>query len=355
MSLPIQTPANPVLGRAATPIAFIRAIVLAYDRYGRDPAPALAQARIAPELLDDPAARVTAGQLEMFSGCAMQELDDEALGWYSRRLPWGTHGLLCRASLTAPTLDLALRRWCRHHRLLTEDMALALVVDGEAGVARFTLTPRLSLGPMEEFCLVSTMRYVLGYACWAVDSLIPLREVDFPFAEPAHSDVYGHLFQGRLRFAADHAAFTFDARYLDLPVRRDEAALQTMLQRALPLTVRQYRRDRLLVHRVRQVLREPRHASVLAEDVAEQLYMSARTLHRRLREEGTSLQAVKDEVRWERAVDLLNRSRRPIKQVAAQVGYRNEKSFIRAFTAWAGMPPGAYRALHSEMEEPPTA
>ena len=38
----------------------------------------------------------------------------------------------------------------------------------------------------------------------------------------------------------------FDARYLALPLVRDEAALRQMLQRALPLTVRQYRRDRLL-------------------------------------------------------------------------------------------------------------
>ena len=67
-------------GRAATPIAFIRAIVTAYRRRGMDPASALAQAQILPELLDDPAARVTAAQMELLSGLAMQELDDEALG-----------------------------------------------------------------------------------------------------------------------------------------------------------------------------------------------------------------------------------------------------------------------------------
>ena len=52
----------------------------------------------------------------------------------------------------------------------------------------------------------------------------------------------------------DHATIQFDARYLNLPLRRDEAALQQMLQHALPLTVLQYRRDRLLVQRVRQTL-----------------------------------------------------------------------------------------------------
>jgi hypothetical protein len=55
-------------------------------------------------------------------------------------------------------------------------------------------------------------------------------------------------------FGAGRAELRFDARYLALPLRRDEAALSQMLQRALPLTVLQYRRDRLLVQRVRQAL-----------------------------------------------------------------------------------------------------
>ncbi|MDP1270813.1 AraC family transcriptional regulator ligand-binding domain-containing protein, partial [Klebsiella pneumoniae] len=81
-----------------------------------DPANALRHAQIDAAALDDPGARVTAAQMEVMSGHAMQELDDEALGWFSRRLPWGCYGMLCRASLTAPTLEVALKRWCRHHR-----------------------------------------------------------------------------------------------------------------------------------------------------------------------------------------------------------------------------------------------
>jgi AraC-type transcriptional regulator len=88
---------------AATPIAFVRAMVLAYEKYGKDPGAALRQAQITPKLLCLPNGRITASQMETISGLAMQELDDEALGWFSRRLPWGSYGMLCRASLTSPT------------------------------------------------------------------------------------------------------------------------------------------------------------------------------------------------------------------------------------------------------------
>lgn len=332
-------PSHP--GRAATPIAFIRAIVLAYRRYGIDPAGALAKADIDPAMLDDPTARVTAAQMELISGHAMQELDDEALGWFSRRLPWGSYGLLCRASLGSPDLGVALKRWCRHHRLLTDDIGLALAVD--KSVATLTITPNRPLGEMHEFCQVTLLRYVLGYACWAIDSRIPLLESCFPFPAPGHADAYPLMFPGPLRFDAELAAIRFDARYLDLPIRRDEAALRAMLQRALPLTVLQYRRDRLLVEGVRRFLRDPANGAATAEIVAGSLNVSVRTLHRQLHEEGSSLQQLKDEARRTRAIELLNRSQRSIKQISALVGFRNEKSFARAFRAWTGVPPQTFR------------
>jgi AraC-like DNA-binding protein len=48
-------------------------------------------------------------------------------------------------------------------------------------------------------------------------------------------------------------------------------------------------------------------------------------------------------VRHEHAKELLQRSHKPIKQVAAAVGFMNEKSFIRAFKAWTGQTPAAFR------------
>src|SRR5437870_11839870 len=139
---------------AATPVAFVRAMVLAYEKYEKDPESALRQAQITPELLSLPNGRITASQMETISGLAMQELDDEALGWFGRRLPWGSYGMLCRASLGAPDLGVAIKRWCRHHRLLTDDIALELQV--AHGIATVSVAERRALDPaFREFCLVS--------------------------------------------------------------------------------------------------------------------------------------------------------------------------------------------------------
>lgn len=335
-------PAAPPTARAETPIAFIKAMVLAYERRGMDPGRALQAAQITPHDLDQPDGCVTALQMEWMSAAAMRELDDEALGWFSRRLPWGSYGMLVRASLSAPNLQVALGRWGRHHGLLTEDITVGLHT--EDGLAHLTLTEHRDLGAMREFCVVSVLRNALGVACWLTDSRIPLAATHLGFAPPAHAHRYRVLFDGPTRFQAETHRLSFDAGYLQLPIRRDEAALQRMLQRALLLTVRPYRRDRLLVEKVRQALAgHPEHCRN-AEDLATWLNLSPRTLHRQLKEEGASLQQLKDSVRRDKAMDLLLRSSRPLKQIAAEVGFLNEKSFMRAFRTWTGQTPEAVRS-----------
>ena len=341
LSTPTMPADAPLTGAAATPMAFVRAILLAYERYKINPGKALALAQITPEILHEPDGRITAMQMEVISGAAMQELNDEALGWFNRRLPWGSYGMLSRASISSPSLGLALRRWCRHHGLLSDDITLKLTQSNDT--VTLSITENRDLGALREFCLVSVLRNVHGVACWLIDSRIPLQGATFAFAAPAHRDAYGVLFSGPSTFVADATAIQFDARYLALPLRRDEASLQQMLKRALPLTVLQYRRDRLLVQRVRQTLAAQPEQTHNAEALAALLNVSPRTLHRQLKEEGAALQALKDEVRRARATELLLRSARPIKQVAQAAGFQNEKSFIRAFRGWTGESPAEFR------------
>lgn len=326
---------------AETPIAFIRSIVSAYKRYGVDPLPALREAQIAPALLRDADARVTADQMEELSGRAMMELNDEALGWFTRPLPWGTNGMLCRASLPSANLRVALSRWCRHYGYLVDDIGLELSVDG--GAARLTIQQRRALGSRQEFCLVTTLRHIHGFACWLVDSRIPLIDATFPFPEPRHCRAYGHMFRGTVRFRDTHASISFDAGYLQLPVLRDDRDLRHLLLRPLPLIVLQYRKDRLLSQRIRDLLHRRESELSNADALALALNLSTRSMYRRLAEEGASLQSLKNEVRLDVAAQQLTHTRKSMKQIAIAAGFSTEASFNRAFKQWTGLTPGEFR------------
>jgi AraC-like DNA-binding protein len=214
------------------------------------------------------------------------------------------------------------------------------------------------LGAQREFGVLSILRNLYGVACWLIDSRITLEQVQFAFEAPPHQAVYPLMFQGPVQFgqalghsklvgqeaaALPTSELVMNASYLNLPLRRDEAALQRMLETALTLTVLQYRKDRLLLTQVKQTLAMHPQDTHSAEALAPLLNLSPRSLHRQLKEEGTSLQVLKDEVRRERAIELLQRTRKPIKQVAESAGFQNEKSFMRAFKQWTGQTPAAFR------------
>ncbi len=324
-----------------TPVAFVQAILLGYEKYQIDPSDTLDHANISPAQLNDPSAYITTAQFESFMELAMRQLDDEALGWFSRPFWWGSYGMLARASVGAPDLRVALARWCRNHNLLTRDVVLRMTET--AGVATVGIIEHEPLGAAREFCLVSILRNMLGYASWLIDSRVTCMYTAFPFPSPAHADVYPVMFSGPLRFDATHTSISFDAAYLELAVRRDERAVGEMLGNALPLLVSQYRRDRLLLQRVRSILITRLENIRNAQDMAQALNTSLRSLHRQLAEEGVSFQALKDEVRQTQAERLLCRSAMPLKQIAYTLGFSNDKSFARAFRRWFGMMPSEYR------------
>ena len=346
MSTPLLVAAAAAQHPAHTPMAFVRSVVNAYAQRGMNADQALQVAQIAPDVLHDDRVRITALQMEVLCDHAMRALDDEGLGWFSRRLPWGSYGLLARASISSPSLGLAMARWCRHHGLLTDDIALSVQVDGSLATVR--LQAMRDLGAQQEFCMVSVLRNLHGFASWLVDARITLRQASFPFAAPAHSDVYGVLFEAPVRFGAASAiaSMELDAHWLQLPVLRDEQALNTMLQRALPIQVRPYQPAQPLVQRVRQALAAHPQCAHTAVTLAAALHMAPRSLHRQLQQQGASVQQLKDDVRRHRALHLLQRTDIPLKRVAISCGFVSEKSFIRAFQQWMGQAPGAYR--HSQ-------
>ncbi len=69
------------------------------------------------------------------------------------------------------------------------------------------------------------------------------------------------------------------------------------------------------------------------------LGISARTLQRRLRENGTSFSAVLEELRRELSGELLADKKLAVSDVALLLGYSEPSAFQRAFRRWRGVSP----------------
>ncbi|EPX54931.1 Transcriptional regulator, AraC family [Cystobacter fuscus DSM 2262] len=90
---------------------------------------------------------------------------------------------------------------------------------------------------------------------------------------------------------------------------------------------------------VRALLPEllPESGAELAH-LAARLRMSPRTLQRRLRDEGTSLEAEREAFRRQQARVLLEAGT-PIAEVAWRLGYSAPSAFHHAFRRWTGQSP----------------
>ncbi|VTU32785.1 AraC family transcriptional regulator [Variovorax sp. PBL-E5] len=323
------------------PMAFVQGMVSGVQARHQPCDAFLAGAGIAPELLHQVGARVTADQYVALFRLLMEGLDDECLGFLSRPLRRGSLALVIRSAIGAATLEVAMRRIARSFRLLQDDLLLVPVHDGalaglalhftEASVARPTFLHELLL------------RIFWRLLAWLVGGQLPAAGFDFAFERPLHAASYGKVFPAPLQFECRHSAFWFDAAQLQSPVRRDEAALRAFLADAQTQVIVPRRGDDLVSARVRDHLQHTQPAWPELAATADALHMSTSTLQRRLANEGVSFQSLKDELRRDMAIVRLNTSTVPLATLAYELGFADSAAFQRAFKGWTGSAPGAYR------------
>ncbi|HKT96302.1 MAG TPA: AraC family transcriptional regulator [Paraburkholderia sp.] len=85
-------------------------------------------------------------------------------------------------------------------------------------------------------------------------------------------------------------------------------------------------------------------APLSLEEMARMVNMSARTLKRRLQEDGTTFRALLDESRSAMAETLLSDAHLTLTEIADRLGYSDLSSFSQAFKRWHGVAPQVYRA-----------
>ena len=80
-----------------------------------------------------------------------------------------------------------------------------------------------------------------------------------------------------------------------------------------------------------------------AIDIAKQLGIHERTLHRQLKLLGTSFRHELDQTRYALSQQLLTDTNEPLVDIALALGYSNVSAFSRAYKQWSGIAPGKWR------------
>lgn len=348
MTARIRRTRNPKGGPSTVAIGFVSGMLAGVGRAGLGAEALLEHAGIASRLLHDRGARIPVARYAALYRLINERLDDEGFALFSRPLRRGSFEFLCRATLSAGTLEQALERIARFLHVVQDDLDVELERSGRAAVIVIGEEQALPVGPAGRvFAFEWLLRMIHGLAAWLVAHPLPLDEVAFPYPPPLHAADYELVFAPRYTFDAPRLEARFPAEWLSLPVRRDEAALTLFLADAPASITTLYRRDRALAPRVREYLRAALPEQLALQAVARRLFLSPRTLHRRLEDEGTSFRAIKDGLRRDLASDWLTKTTRPLGRIGADLGFADAAAFYRAFTAWTGSGPRDYRKRFS--------
>jgi transcriptional regulator GlxA family with amidase domain len=103
-------------------------------------------------------------------------------------------------------------------------------------------------------------------------------------------------------------------------------------------------RRRALYEEAQEIIEREYAQPLELDDVARRLATSRRQLQRAFAEiGGTSFRSHVARVRMRRALELLREGRLPVREVAANVGYRQPAQFAKTFRRHHGAPPSSFR------------
>jgi len=276
---------------------------------------------------------------------------DVAVDWLSSRSgkPWaplefGTQinvrqmGRLGPLIASCGTVGDALHLFHRYHRLLHPFLdidfkkvgkRLAFRVPAQAGIPSPRWRAELVIG---------------GLPYWVqrfVKKELPLHRVWFRHPAPDYLEQYHAHFGCEVLFEQSWDCVWTDTACLNFKIKTYSPAFHATV---LTEAEAELRASLSFSHRVKSSIRAKLAEDCGIEELAKILVCSERTLQRKLAEEGTSVKKLKQEVKCEEAILLLDETSLSVEQIAYKLGYDQRSSFGTAFQQWTGVSPLKWRA-----------
>lgn len=308
---------------------------------GVDTDAVFAELGMVPEDLADPDHRFSYLRFDRFLDRCVEESHCEHLGLLvgQQALPshLGLTGFLCRA---APTVEHALKALVKNIDLHEEGGALTLVSEPDFVTLQYAImVPGLrSLNEINDLSVAFIQR-LLQFLCgeeWRA-AVVRLQR-----KEPADTRPYRQFFQAPVYFNSTESSVMIARDCLEKkPPTADSFLFKYLLNEARVLHNLQKHKlvDELPAALRRGLLSEKFSAS----DIAEMFAIHERTLHRRLRDAGTSFREELDRARMDVSHQLLQNTSLAVSDIATVLGYSDASGFIRAFRRWCGTCPSSWR------------
>ncbi|KKK61436.1 hypothetical protein LCGC14_3014350, partial [marine sediment metagenome] len=212
----------------------------------------------------------------------------------------------------------ALNELCQHFSLHVKDAAtISIDIVGDyASFAYTTLCPMKSSQQSSELAIAESM-IVLKAVCGA--GWKPYA-VNFTHKAPENITPYAKIFKVPVNFSQDQTQILFPKTYLSQPILQADPVLNKILQNHIGQLKSDAKQD--LCSQVETLIRRTLPtASCSIENIASLMAVHRRTLHRMLKEQGSSFTELLEKVRKSIAAERLQNSDITIIQLSDYLGY----------------------------------
>jgi len=281
------------------------------------------------------------------------ETNNETFGLDPNPLRIGTWALACEFMLGADTLGDLYRKGERILSFLAPSSAgVKIQREGDFII----VLPQVYVGKADPDHFLMEFMSVLWhrFPSWAIDERIPLQEAFFSYPEPNHGKFYEEFFSCDVSFEKPACGFRFHESYLKRRITRTLVELEAWLRDSPADLLYMPGREKSIQAQLKASLIEITKDSLrypAFESLCSDLAMSPQVVRRRLADEGTSYQKIKDAIRCETARRLLANPEISIIDVAVRTGFSESAAFSRAFKKWTGESPANYRSTRSAKEQ----
>jgi AraC-like DNA-binding protein len=295
---------------------------------------------LTPEIVADNDARITPAQFCVAWAELVRLTNDPTIALrMAAAIPPGAFGIVEYLCRTAPTLEAALRQWVRYLNLLDDAVEIGLVVEGDAAYLRVLAESEAPAPASHELCFALVHHHARTLSAepfrpLAVDLAHPV-----PGGDTKNVKAYEAWFDAPVRFGAKETQLVIPKGALDAKLVTADATLFGILARAADELQSKTASDAVLTAQVKRALQKAlRDGETEIEPVAKRLGLSARSLQRRLKDEGTSFQAVREDTRRDLARHYLDLDL-SISEISFLLGFSEPSAFFRAFKRWTGTTP----------------
>jgi AraC-like DNA-binding protein len=260
-----------------------------------------------------------------------------------KRLTPSTHGAMGFAASSSPDLLTALQ--AIHTFLPTRASFIQLRLREVEERLECILEFRVPLDDDIQRCLADTMvKALFEFGEFIVGRPLHEAEVCFAHSTPEYHAIYSDYLSGQIRFGCDQVALKLPMALCREPnASANHESYRMALQQCESMLAQLQAHKPGYRTRLRKMLLTHPPGTLNEDEAAASLFMSKRTLARKLKQEHSGFRQIRDEVLSQQAVDYLCASQLSIEAIATLMNYHDSANFRRAFKRWFGQPPEQYR------------